>query len=526
MDLTNHHIYTLHQSIEKRALLAPDKVAYRFLNDTMTYGQLNERANKLCQCLLNLQVKKGDRIGIYMPRSLESIIAVYGILKAGGVYVPLDPFAPVIRTQFVIQDCGIDHVISVQSQARALKKILSEGTALQTILGVQGDFSIPNYSWDEINSLSDRIEKPVEVLEQDLAYILYTSGSTGQPKGIMHTHYSGLAFVKLKISYYQIREDDIIGMHAPLHFDPSIFGLFTVPFIGATSIIVSEAHTKMPASLSQLIEKEKITVWMSVPLALIQMIINGAIDQRDMTALRWVLFSGEVFTTKYLRQLMELWPFAKFSNIYGPTEVNQCTYYHVEELQSDAPIPIGYVWGNSEYKILTKGDELVAKGNAGELVIRTATMMKGYWNNPELTRKSFYLESVVPGVTKTFYRTGDQVRLNEKGELLFLGRNDRQIKIRGYRIEIDEIEFLLAKNDLVQEIAVTIKENSDKEKQLQAFILPMPEVVFDLKLFNDYCKKVLPQYAIPDHIYVLEKFPRTASGKINRKEIEKLIVPQ
>jgi len=521
----NYDIYALHHTIERRALLTPDKVAFRFLNDELTYDALNQKANALCQCLLNLQVKKGDRIGIYMPRSLESIIAVYGIIKAGGVYVPLDPFAPSARTRYVIKDCGIDHVISIQNQVKAIKKILDEDqTIIQTLLGVQGDFSIPHYTWEEIYNLSDTTNNSVRVLEQDLAYILYTSGSTGQPKGIMHTHYSGLAFIKLKITLYGVDEGDIIGMHQPLHFDPSIFGLFAVPFIGGTSVIVSEAHTKMPASLSQLVEKEKITIWFSVPLALTQMLLNGALEQRDMTSLRWVLFSGEVFTTKYLRQLMELWPFARFSNIYGPTEINQCTYYHVGELQEDNPIPIGYVWENSEYKILTKEDKPVVVGEAGELVVRTATMMKGYWNNPTLTQQSFYTETVVPGVTKTYYRTGDQVQLNDKGELLFLGRNDRQIKIRGYRIEMDEIEFLLTQNDLVQEVAVTVIENSEKEKELMAFVLVIPERPLDITVFKSYCKKVLPQYAVPDHIQVLAEFPRTASGKINRKEIEKNII--
>jgi amino acid adenylation domain-containing protein len=498
-----------------------------FLDQTISFLELQSKSEQLSFYLSNQGVKKGDRIGIYMPRCLETSIAIYGILKAGAVYVPLDPFSPITRTEFVINDCGIKHIITTPQQTRKLKT-LNESLKLTSVVGIEKE--LPNgiaIPWEYIFNLNIENYTAVNILGDDLAYILYTSGSTGMPKGIMHTHNSALAFVKLVTDLYPM-EDAIYGMHAPLHFDPSVQGYFAAPYALATTIIVSDAHTKMPASLAELIEKEKITIWFSVPLALIQMLTHGGIEQRDMSHLKWVLFSGEVFTTKHLRSLMKLWPFAKFSNIYGPTETNQCTNYNLETPpEGDVTIPIGYAWGNTEYKILDTQDQEVGKGEQGELVVRTATMMKGYWNNPELTQKSFYIEIPIAGVEQVYYRTGDQVQQGEKGQLLFFGRNDNQVKLRGYRIELGEVENVLNSHPKVREsVAIVLLNTETNEKELLVSILPFKNEEVMVENLKQFCKNKLPVYALPDTIQILTEFPRTASGKINRKQIEIIITSQ
>lgn len=518
-------IYTLPHIIQKSALSYPDKEAFRFLNQSVTFAELDKKSDQLALYLINAGVKKGDRVGIYMNRSLETSIATYGILKAGGAYVPLDPFAPIARTVFLIQDCGIQHVVSIPSQTKKLKKILDEQSEIDSIVGIEDIMETNTVTWENIFSSSLKNYNPVNILEQDLAYILYTSGSTGTPKGIMHTHYSALNFAKLVIDLYKFNTNDRVAITAPLHFDPSTLGYFSAPMVGATTIIISDAHLKLPASLSELMEKEKLTVWFSVPLVLIQLLLNGGIEKRDYNSLKWVLFSGEVFTTKHLRALMQLWPDKKYSNIYGPTELNQCTNYNLETPPSDDnPIPIGNVWGNTEFKILDKNDNEVSYGESGLLVVRSATMMKGYWNNTELTDSSLYKENIAPGMENIFYRTGDLVKLNEKDELLFLGRNDRQIKIRGFRIEIDEVENTLLKHNYVKEaVVMALHSDENEEKNLFAAIVlsedkNSDEAVIEIKAF---CKKYLPVYAIPSTLKILENFPRTSSGKIDRKRIEK-----
>lgn len=516
-------MYTLPHIIEQSAEKFPKKEAFRFLNQSIGYAELNKKANQLSNYLVNVGVKKGDRIGIYMNRCLETTIAVYGILKAGGVYVPLDAFAPIARITFLIEDCGIQHLVTTKNQSKKITRLLSEGANLNSVVGIPEMENIKSISWESIFSNSLEKYVPPIILEQDLAYILYTSGSTGAPKGIVHTHYSGLNFAKLVINLYHFNDSDKIAITAPLHFDPSTLGYFSAPMVGATSVIFSDAHLKLPASLAELMEKEKLTVWFSVPLILTQLLLSGAINKRDFNSLKWILFSGEVFTTKHLRALIELWPNKEYSNIYGPTELNQCTNYNLNTPPiSDEPIPIGYAWGNTEYKILNANDKEVAFGESGLLVVRSATMMKGYWNNEVLTEQSLYKENMAPGMKNIFYRTGDLVKHNEEGALLFLGRNDRQIKIRGFRIEIGEVENVLLKHTKIKEAAVIVLfDKKTEQKELVATVILAKDSDIETKDITSFCKKFLPIYAVPSAITLLEEFPRTSSGKIDRNQIEK-----
>ena len=516
-------IYNLVQIVENSAKEFPEKVAFRFLNESITFEDLNTKSSQLAACLLSQEVKKGDRVGILMHRCLETCIAIYGILKSGAAYVPIDPFLPSERVKFLINDCGIKHLVTTNKQSKKIKKVLSEEGNLKTIIGLSETQNIETISWEEVFVKPLLDYKPVNILADDLSYILYTSGSTGTPKGIMHTHASGLAFAKLVVDLYDFKHTDIIANSAPLHFDVSILGYCSSPLAGATTVIVSDAHLKFPVSLADLVEKEKVTIWYSVPLLLIELLHKGGIQNKDYSCMRWVLFAGEVFATKQLRALMKLWSHAEYSNIYGPTELNQCTYYNLKVPPiTDEPIPIGTTWGNTEYKILDENDNPVNEGDEGLLVVRSATMMKGYWNNTALTEASLYKHKIAPGLEHVYYRTGDLVKLNENNELLFLGRKDNQIKLRGFRIEIGEVENTLLKFDGVTEAAVIVVDFQE-EKELIATVLIDKKIEILESDLKTHCKNSLPVYAVPKDILILESFPRTSSGKINRKEIEKII---
>lgn len=513
-------IYTLSQIIENSAIKFPDKEAFRFMNDAISYDELNIKSSQLAQQLVLGGVQKGDRIGIYMNRCLETTIAVYGILKAGAAYIPLDPFIPIARVLFMIDDCNMEHLVTTPTQNKKIKLIVAEAKSLNSIFGTSLDLEIPTISWDVIFSASINKYKPVWILGEDLAFLLYTSGSTGTPKAVMHTHRSGLAIARLAANLYDFGPDDRIGNFAPLHFDPSTFGYFSAPLAFATTIIIPDAHLKFPASLSELVVKEKITIWYSVPLMLIQILLKGNIEKHDFSSLRWILFIGEVFITKHLRALMEKWPHARFSNLYGPVEVVACTYYHLDTPPpTNDPIPIGQVWGDTECKIIDSNDNVVEKGTIGQLVVRTATMMKGYWNNVELTEKSWYKEQIAGGFEHTFYRTGDLAQENEEGLYLFHGRNDRQVKVRGYRLELDEIELTLLKNKQIKEGAVVVIDNDTGVKEIVAVVRLMEGSKIDAETLTAFCKTHLPSYSIPETIKFLDDFPRTGSGKISRVEI-------
>jgi len=513
--------YLITHSLENSARKFPEKEAFKCLNKTLTYDELNKKADQLALQLIKTGVQKGDRVGVYLNRCLETPLAIYGIMKAGAAYVPLNPNAPTAHTSYIINDCGINHIVSNPTQKKGLAKVLSEKVEVNSIIGLTTDSTTPTVSWSDVFELNGIPEPSLPLMEGDLAYILYTSGSTGKPKGIMHTHHSGLSYAKLAIELYGLNHNDRFANHSPLHFDISTFCYFASPFLGASTVILTDAHTKMPASQAQLIENENITIWYSVPLALLQMIQNGLLEERIMTALRWVLFAGEPFTTKHLRTLMQLWPNSKFSNIYGPTELNQCTYYNVPEPpKTDTPIPLGKFWGNTHGLILDENDKEVIFGDIGELVVRSPTMMHGYWNKPELNAVCFFNRIAPSGVNEVYYRTGDLVRVDESGNFIFLGRKDRQIKIRGYRIELDEIANVLLQHAEVIEAAVFTVKNLSDETAISAQVILNAEKRVSLEELKAFVVSLLPAYSIPEEIAIVETFPRTATGKIDHLKLQ------
>ncbi len=458
-----------------------------------------------------------------MNKGLESAIAIYGIMKAGGAYVPLDPFAPESRIGYVIKDCGIHHLITNRAKINSLTTIFNDGTYLDHIIGIESNPMLPAncISWEEVFSQGES-RPTIHLTEQDLAYILYTSGSTGVPKGIMHTHRSGLSFAEWGVATYDVRSEDRLSNHAPLHFDLSTFDFFSSSIAGATTVIIPEAYTKFPANMSRFIEEEKITVWYSVPFALIQMMQHGKVETRDLSCLRWVLFAGEVFPTKHLRNLMSLLPNVRFSNLYGPTETNVCTYYHVAEVpeDNDETIPIGIPCANVEELVVDLEDRFVPTGEVGELLIRGGVVMKGYWGQLEKTRNGFYRRPAFDQFEDLFYRTGDLVQLDKDGNYRYLGRKDRQIKTRGYRVELDEIEVVLLSHPSVEEAAVyPIPDGQGSNLIEAAVVLKSNQSETNAELLNHIASK-LPPYAVPVRLDILADFPRTSTGKINRRELQ------
>jgi len=510
-------LYTLTDIIKNSAALFPDNEAFKCEDISVSYKELDIKTSQLAKCLIDSGVKKGDRVGIYLNRCIETAIAIYGILKAGAAYVPLDFTAPHARTRSLINSCDIEVLVTSDKQKRKITSILDGSSSLIRIIGLSKRLPLMSVSWDAIYNTSLANFKAVEIDKNDLAYIMFTSGSTGAPKGIMHTHYSGLNYAKMSADLYGIISNDRVANHAPINFDISTFGYFSAPLAGASTIIITDAYTKFPVSLAKLIEKESLTIWYSVPLALIQILLSNVLDKVNLNSLRWVLFGGEVFGLKYLTKFIEKLPNAIFSNVYGPAEVNQCTYYNFNSLaQVNSQLPIGKVWNHTEFKILDKKDNEVNSGNKGALVIKSITMMKGYWDNIKLTQKSVYKELDAAGMEQIYYRTGDIVFENENNDLVFVGRNDRQRKIRGFRIDLDEIESVLLKHPSVKEASVLIIESENNLKALYAVILLLPEATISTNELASFCKTHLPVYSVPEHIEIFANLPRTSSGKVNR----------
>ena len=511
--------HNLVQLLQDSALQYSDKEVFKCLNQSLSYTDLDKGSDLLATFLLHKGVQKGDRVGIYMDRCLETVTAVYGILKAGCAYVPLNPSQPHARTKALLVDCGIQHLITVPKLKRRVLALVNETEDLPTVIGVNDMDGVDSISWKTLLESESAHQEFPQIEGTDLACIIYTSGSTGEPKGIMHSHKGIYNLAELEAELHDSHAGDRIAITAPLHFDQSLFGYFSGPLVGATTVIFPDSYVQMPRSLAQQAAKEKLTIWFSVPFILMQMLKVGGLQELDFKSLRWVRFGGEVFPVPVLRQLMEQWPHARFINSYGPCEIARCTYYILDTPpQTDDPIPLGDVWGRTEYKILDKADQEVKRGEPGEFVVSTVTMMTGYWNNPELTSDSLYIEEDATGSRRIFYRTGDLVRLNDKNEIMFLGRNDRQVKLRGFRIELDEIENLLIRQPDVEEAAVMHLQDAEEDQIIAAVRIKSGTEV-NREALKQALKRDLPPYAVPEHFWVLEDFPRTGSGKIDRNTI-------
>jgi amino acid adenylation domain-containing protein len=511
---------TLTAALAHTASLDPDRTAVRFNGKDLTYAALLERVERLARTLARHGVEPGDRVGLLMNKGLESVVAVYGIMRAGAAYVPLDPFAPARRAAEIMSDCGIRVLVTKPGNGRRIRPLVGHSN-LDTVIGLHpaDDLGVTCLPWDRVLDTAGERIPDTRVSAQDLAYILYTSGSTGTPKGIMHSHASAMSFARWAADEFSLTPDDRVTSHAPLHFDLSTFDLYSTMLAGGTVVIVPESVAMFPASHSQLLQDESITVSYTVPFALMQLMERGALDARDLNALRTVVFAGEVFPTKHLRALMRRWPEKQFSNLFGPTETNVCTFYHVPQPPStDEPIPIGVVCPTDEALIVDREDRPVPKGEVGELLVGGGTVMRGYWGRPDMDEASFVHLSD-GGPKRRFYRTGDLVEEGPDGNLRYLGRKDRQVKTRGYRVELDEVEAALLSHKSVAEAASYVVPDGAGSNLIEAAVVLVRSAAPDDAALLSHVATQLPSYAVPSSIHVVESLPRTSTGKIDRQTV-------
>ncbi len=524
--------FLLHHLLEASADRSPDAVAVVDRERTVTYSELEARANRLAHLLIDLGVEPGDRVALYLDKSMESLVAIYGILKAGAAYVPFDPLAPPARLAYIAENAGIRHLMTGTEKAGAWPALLDGNAPLETIV-------VLNTSAAELGrpAISPRVLTRDDVEQQsssrpragtihlDLAYILYTSGSTGRPKGVMLSHLNALSFVDWTVDCFGVSAGDRLSSHAPLHFDLSILDLFAAAKAGARVVLVPPEDSFLPVELKRFIEDHEITVWYSVPSILGMLAQRGGMKGGEFPKLETILFAGEVFPTKYLRQMMKLLPHVRWANLYGPTETNVCTYYEVPSLPEGKtdPIPIGRAIDNVEVFAVTDEGSRAAPGEVGELFVRGSTVMQGYWNNPERTVKNLVANPFGGELHDPVYRTGDLVQEDEDGNYQFLGRRDHQIKSRGYRIELGEIESALYAHPQVVECAVIAVPDELISNRIHAHVVvrsPLKQA--DLVRF---CASRIPKYMIPEAFEFGDALPKTSTGKIDRQALRALAAP-
>jgi amino acid adenylation domain-containing protein len=516
--------YLLQQLLTRSAALYPEKLAVWARGRSLTYRQLEERSNQLANLLRDRGVKKGDRVGLFFPKCVESLVCMFGVLKAGGVYVPLDPQAPPERIGYIIGNCGIRVLLT----NREKRKLLDHAVLESLDFCVMTDESGANGSGQTVVPWALLAEHPeasapaVTLTETDLAYILYTSGSTGRPKGVLLSHQNALTFVEWCAAEFKLTSEDRLSNHAPLHFDLSVFDVYNAIEAGATVYLVTEDLVLFPATLAKFIEDHAITVWYSVPSALTLLLLHGNLEAGKIAQLRTILFAGEVFPMKYLRQLADLLPKVELYNLYGPTETNVCTYYKVdrESLAEIEKLPIGVACGNTEVFAVNDKDQVVTQpGETGELYVRGPSVTYGYWGDQEKTRQMVVPNRFQSHFEEKIYRTGDLVALGKDGNYHFLGRRDSMIKSRGYRIELGEIEVALLSHPGVREAAAVAIPDEIVGNRIKAVIAAHVAESLKAGELQHYCAARIPKYMIPEHIEFRESLPKTSTGKIDRMQL-------
>jgi amino acid adenylation domain-containing protein len=511
----------IHRATLDAAMAAPDRPVFAMPGTSLSYGDLADRAARLAYVLTAQGVRRGDRVGLYFQKSIESAIALYAVMQAGAAYVPLDPAAPTSRTRAVLQQCGARVLISHDAQAGKLPEVVCEG--LETVIGPAKALGshVTTVPWSEAMQADPAPACVAHASEMDLAYIIFTSGSTGAPKGIMHTHRSGLSYSRMAGALYGLTPDDRLASLSPLHFDMSTFDYLCGPQHGATTMIVPDPYTKLPASLSELVQDEALTIWYSVPFALTQMLLYGAMEAHDLSSLRWVLFGGEPFAPKHLAALTDQLPRARFSNVYGPAEINQCTHFHLPPRwrEADGQPPIGTECANVDALILDEAGQPVDPGQTGELIVKSPAVMRGYWGRDDLNDKTLIRRPGAGGVADLWLRTGDLASRRADGLLCFHGRADRQVKVRGYRVELDEVEDALASHPAVEEAAAFPVRLSEALTVIEAAVTAQPGRALASEDLLRHASARLPAYAVPARLDVVESFPRTSSGKIDWKTL-------
>jgi L-proline---[L-prolyl-carrier protein] ligase len=456
----------------------------------MTYGELDREADALASVLAGRGVRAGDRVAIWLPKSARAVATMQAALRLGAAYVPIDPLGPVARTERLVRDCDPRAVVTTAEWAVELRRH-----------GIMAAMPYPE-GMRRVPPVPDPGGSP-----DDLAYILYTSGSTGTPKGVCLSHGNALAFVDWAVAEIDARPEDRFANHAPFHFDLSVLDLYAAFRVGASVHLIPTEMSFAPSLLVDYLLRNKITIWYSVPSALILMTRDGGMLEVPPSdfSLRVLLYAGEPFPIKHLRPLRNHLP-VRVLNLYGPTETNVCAFYEVTSIPADQvrSVPIGRACSGDRIWAVRDDGTLAGPGEEGELVVDGPTVMLGYWGGPRRNGEP--------------YRTGDRVVLLDGGDYQYLGRRDGMVKVRGHRVEVGEIEATLQAHPGIAD-AVVLLSGAGMDAKIVAYVVPVDAAAPDLLELKRHCAAALPRHMIIDTVRNVRGLPRTGNGKLDRRAL-------
>jgi amino acid adenylation domain-containing protein len=491
--------HTLQSLFEEQVEQIPEAVALEFGADRLTYRELNRRANQLAHYLQRLGIVPEVPVGLYLDRSIEMIVALLGILKAGGAYMPLDIGYPLERLEFMIET----------SQTSVL--VTREGLG-DTLPAFWGHVVCVDSDWETVATESE--ENPVTTTWPDnLAYLMFTSGSTGTPKAISVTHRNVVRLVK-QTNFAHFAPEEVFLQLAPISFDASTFEIWGSLLNGARLVIMPPHQPSLEELGVTLRQSRVTTLWLTAGL------FNLMVNQRpdELKRVKQLLAGGDVLSPPEVRAMLGNMNGGKLINGYGPTESTTfaCCYPMSSETRIGSTVPIGRPISNTQVYLLDKDLKPMPVGAAGELYIGGDGLARGYYNRPELTAERFVPHPFSEHAGDRLYRTGDLARYRDDGVIEFLGRRDNQVKVRGFRIELGEIEVALGRHPAVQQAVVVARSDNGAEKQLVAYVVLHSEAELSSAEMRSYLKEHVPEHMIPPQLVLLDAWPLTPNGKVDR----------
>ncbi|ASS75346.1 hypothetical protein CIG75_10315 [Tumebacillus algifaecis] len=481
----------IHQLFEAQAAKTPEHIAVLAEQGTMTYRELNERANQIAHRLQQIGVGSESLVGIFMTRTPQMIAAMLGVLKAGGAYVPLDPTYPQERILFMMNDTKMAVLLSEQHLLNELPPYEVETICLPLV---------------ETDTADDLV---VQATSRNLAYVIYTSGSTGRPKGVAVEHRSAATMIQWALEEYAAEDFAGVLFSTSICFDLSVYELFVTLAAGG-KVILAESALQLP----QLAAKDEVTLINTVPSAITELLRIDAIPD----SVRSVNLAGEALPLHLVQRLYALKTVQKVYNLYGPSEDTTYSTYRLIERDTATAPTIGRPLANTDFYLLDEHKQLVPLGVSGQLYLTGDGLARGYLGRSDLTAEKFIPNPFQNDPNGRMYATGDVARLLPDGNLEYLGRIDHQVKVRGYRIELGEIEAMLVRHPSVQAALAIVREDLPGSKRIVAYLVADPANIDQAKL-RSLLKAQLPDYMIPSAFVMLDAFPLTSNGKIDRKAL-------
>lgn len=492
--------------LEKTAPTCPDKIAYTNGTDGVTFGEVSENARKIGTFL----AKRGyahEPVVVFMEKHPRSIVSFFGVVYAGCYYVPLDEEMPLFRVELILKTLSPRAVICDVKTKAILEKLFAEREENPSV-----------FLYDEVTGepADDAVLSDIRrrQLDTDPLYVVFTSGSTGVPKGVIACHRSVIDYIDQLSNCLGFSSETVFGNQTPLYFDACLKELYPTLKYGATTYLIPKMLFMFPMKLVDYMNEHRINTVCWVVSALT--IISGfkVLEKKKPEYLHTIAFGSEVFPIRQFNLWREALPDAKFTNLYGPTEATGMScFYHVDrEFGEDEVIPIGEPFPNTGLLLLDENGKEVPPGETGEICLKGTCLTLGYYRNPEKTNEAFVQNPLNDAYPELIYKTGDLGKVNERGELVYLARKDFQIKHMGHRIELPEIEIVAAMQENVAQAAAVF----EKEKERITLFYTGDADVGEVTAF---LKEKLPRYMIPNHIEKLQRMPLTPNGKIDRKTL-------